>query len=141
MRVGAPVDRLDAYRRRLGWTFEWVSTGRSDFNYDFAVSLPGIPAEPSQRDMPRGIGDQAGGARYNFTKGPFVPEMPGLSAFALDEGVVYHTYSCYVRGLDAFNGANQLLDRAPKGRDEDDLPTPIAWLRRHDEYQPAAKTG
>ena len=136
----APIERLDAYKRRMGWSFEWVSTGRSDFNYDLGVSLPHIPAGASQRDMPRGVGDRAGAARYNFTKEPFAPEMPGLSAFALDDGVVYHTYSCYARGLDIFNGANQLLDRAPKGRDEDGLATPVAWPRRHDEYEPASAT-
>jgi predicted dithiol-disulfide oxidoreductase (DUF899 family) len=74
----------------------------------------------------------------NFTHDAFGPEMPGLSAFSLDGTDVYHTYSCYSRGLDGFNGGNQLLDRAPRGRDEDDLPVPIAWLRRHDEYEPAA---
>jgi predicted dithiol-disulfide oxidoreductase (DUF899 family) len=72
---------------------------------------------------------------YNFTKQPFGAENPGLSAFALDRGVVYHTYSCYARGLDAFNGTYQLLDRAPRGRDEDSLPLPILWIRRHDEYE------
>jgi predicted dithiol-disulfide oxidoreductase (DUF899 family) len=101
----------------------------------------GISAGTSQRDMPRGIADRAGYARYNFTKEPFAPEMPGLSAFAFDDGVVYHTYSCYTRGLDAFNGANQLLDRTPRGRDEDSMPGPVAWLRRHDEYEPDAVTG
>jgi predicted dithiol-disulfide oxidoreductase (DUF899 family) len=134
----APLARLDAYKRRMGWNFSWVSSGRNAFNYDFAVSLADVPAGTSQRDMPRGVGDRAGDARYNFTKEPFAPEMPGLSAFALDEGVVYHTYSCYARGLDVFNGANQLLDRAPNGRDEDSLPVPVAWLRRHDEYDDAA---
>jgi predicted dithiol-disulfide oxidoreductase (DUF899 family) len=65
--------------------------------------------------------------------------LPGLSAFALDGGVVYHTYSCYARGLDGFNSAYQLLDRTPKGRDEDNLPIAIGWIRRHDEYdQPVA---
>ena len=130
----APVERLSAYKRRMGWSFEWVSAGRSEFNFDFGVSVAGIDAGASQPEMPRGIADRAGGARYNFTKDPFAPEMPGLSAFALDEGTVFHTYSCYARGLDAFNGANQLLDRTPIGRDEDALPVPIAWLRRHDEY-------
>jgi len=134
----APLAQLAAYKRRMGWTFPWASSARNDFNYDYAVSVRGVPAGASQRDMPRGIGDRAGGARYNFTKEPFAPEMPGLSAFALDGGVVYHTYSCYARGLDAFNSGNQLLDRAPKGRDEDGLPMPVAWLRRHDEYEPAA---
>jgi predicted dithiol-disulfide oxidoreductase (DUF899 family) len=134
----APIERLEAYRQRMGWSFRWVSTGRSDFNYDFGVSVRGIAAGASQREMPRGIADRAGEARYNFTYGAFAPEMPGLSAFSLDGGAVYHTYSCYARGLDGFNGANQLLDRAPKGRDEDDLPVPFAWLRRHDEYQAAS---
>jgi predicted dithiol-disulfide oxidoreductase (DUF899 family) len=137
----APLAQLAAYKHRMGWTFPWVSSARSDFNYDYAVSIPGIPAGASQRDMPRGIGDRAGDARYNFTKEAFAPEMPGLSSFALDGGVVYHTYSCYARGLDAFNSGNQLLDRAPKGRDEDGLPMPAAWLRRHDEYEPSAGTG
>jgi hypothetical protein len=77
---------------------------------------------------------------YNFTKKPFGAENPGLSAFVLEEGSVYHTYPCYARGLDAFNASNQLLDRAPRGRDEDALPIPIAWLRRHDEYEDAAST-
>jgi predicted dithiol-disulfide oxidoreductase (DUF899 family) len=130
----APLATLDAYKRRMGWTFPWVSSLRSDFNHDYGVSIPDVPAGSSQREMPRGI-ETPDGVRYNFTKDPFAPEMPGLSAFALDGAVVYHTYSCYARGLDAFNGANQLLDRAPKGRDEDALPVPVAWLRRHDEYE------
>ena len=137
----APLAQLDAYKRRVGWGFPWVSSGRTDFNYDYGVSLRDLSAGPSQRDMPRGVGPQAGGGRYNFTKDPFAPEMPGLSAFALDDGVVYHTYSCYARGLDAFNSANQLLDRAPRGRDEDALPVPVAWLRRHDEYESASIAG
>jgi predicted dithiol-disulfide oxidoreductase (DUF899 family) len=132
----APIERLRAYRARMGWSFNWVSSGGNDFNYDYGVSIRDVPAGPSQRDMPRGIADRAGGARYNFTKDAFAAEMPGLSAFALDDGVVYHAYSCYARGLDAINAANQLLDRAPKGRDEDDLAVPISWLRRHDEYEP-----
>ncbi|HYW24632.1 MAG TPA: DUF899 domain-containing protein [Terriglobales bacterium] len=137
----APLARIDAYRRRMGWSFPWVSSGRSDFNFDYAVSLRDVPAGASQREMPRGVGPQANGARYNFTKDPFAPEMPGLSAFALDDGVVYHTYSCYSRGLDAFNGVYQLLDRAPKGRDEDRGRGPVFWIRRRDEYEPAAAAG
>jgi predicted dithiol-disulfide oxidoreductase (DUF899 family) len=136
----APIERLEAYKQRMGWGFRWVSTGRSDFNYDYGVSVRGISAGSSQPEMPRGIADRAGDARYNFTYDAFAPEMPGLSAFALDGGDVYHTYSCYSRGLDGFNGGNQLLDRAPRGRDEEDLPVPIAWLRRHDEYEPATAT-
>jgi predicted dithiol-disulfide oxidoreductase (DUF899 family) len=134
----APVEALETYKARMGWTLEWVSSGNNDFNYDYGVSVPDISAGRSQSEMPRGIAAPTGGGRYNFTKDPFAPEMPGLSAFALDDGVVYHTYSCYARGLDAINGANQLLDRTPKGRDEDTLPVPIAWLRRHDEYATAA---
>lgn len=130
----APLATLDAYKRRMGWSFPWVSSGRTDFNYDYGVSLRDVAAGASQREMPRGGGLGDEGARYNFTKPAFAPEMPGLSAFALEGGVVHHTYSCYARGLDAFNGTNQLLDRAPRGRDEDGLPTPVAWLRRHDEY-------
>jgi predicted dithiol-disulfide oxidoreductase (DUF899 family) len=67
-----------------------------------------------------------------------IQDVPSVVAFALDDGAVYHTYSCYSRGLDAFNSAYQLLDRAPKGRDEDELPMSAAWIRRHDEYETAA---
>ena len=121
----------------MGWTFDWVSALRNEFNYDYGVSLPDASAGASFEDMlrQRGSGPRRHGRVYNFTKEPFAAEMPGFSAFALEDGVVYHTYSCYARGLDAFNAANQLLDRAPKGRDEEALPTPIAWLRRHDEYE------
>lgn len=135
----APLAQLQAYKRRMGWRFPWVSSGRNDFNYDFGVSLSDVAAGPSQAEMGRPTPAQAPHeSRYNFTKEPFAAEMPGLSAFALDGNVVYHTYSCYGRGLDAFNAAYQLLDRAPQGRHEDDLPIPVAWVRRHDEYQPAA---
>jgi predicted dithiol-disulfide oxidoreductase (DUF899 family) len=99
----APIERLQAYKRRMGWKFDWVSSLGSDFNFDFGVS------------------SEDG-------------ESPGLSAFALEGGIVYHTYSSYDRGLEALDGAYHLLDRAPKGRDEDGLPSPGAWWRRHDEY-------
>jgi predicted dithiol-disulfide oxidoreductase (DUF899 family) len=137
----APLDRIDAYKRRMGWSFPWVSSLRTDFNRDFAVSFPDAPAGTSQADMPRGPGLVAEDARYNFTQRPFGAENPGLSAFAFDDGVVYHTYSCYARGLDGFNTAYQLLDRAPYGRNEDDLPVPVAWVRRHDEYERHAARG
>jgi predicted dithiol-disulfide oxidoreductase (DUF899 family) len=133
----APLERIEAYRRRMGWGFPWASSLRGDFSFDFGVSFPAPSAGTSQQDMPRGPGAVPAGAIYNFTRQPFGPENPGLSAFALDDGVVYHTYSCYARGLDAFNAAFQLLDRAPQGRDEDELPAPLAWVRRHDEYEQA----
>lgn len=100
-----PLVALDAYRRRMGWKFDWVSSLGSDFNFDFEVS------------------SEAG-------------ESPGLSAFVLEDGVVHHTYSTHARGLEVFDGAYHLLDRAPKGRDEDEsLPHPGMWWRRHDEYE------
>lgn len=110
----APLDQLLAYRERMGWSFEWVSSAGTTFNHDFEV---------------------AGSSRYNFkaTDEP-IGELPGLSVFALDEGAVYRTYSAYARGLDVFNSAYQLLDMVPKGRDEADLPWTMAWLRRHDQY-------
>jgi predicted dithiol-disulfide oxidoreductase (DUF899 family) len=128
----APLDRIESYQQRMGWSFPWVSSQPSDFNADFAVSFG--PAGPSQREMPRGPGAVPDDAVYNFTIKPFGPELPGLSAFALDDGEVYHTYSCYARGLDAFNATYQLLDRAPRGRDEAGLPMSAVWVRRHDEY-------
>jgi predicted dithiol-disulfide oxidoreductase (DUF899 family) len=136
----APIERLQAYKRRMGWSFPWVSSGRSEFNYDYGVSVPGLDAGASQPEMERPGPETPNLPAYNFTKKPFGAENPGLSAFALENGIVYHTYSCYARGLDAFNAANQLLDRAPHGRDEDTLPVPIMWLRRHDEYKDAAST-
>jgi predicted dithiol-disulfide oxidoreductase (DUF899 family) len=129
----APLAQLQAYKRRMGWSFAWVSSGRSQFNYDFGVSVPGLNAGASQREQERPDPSRSELPAYNFTKQPFGAENPGLSAFALDDGVVYHTYSCYARGLDAFNVANQLLDRAPRGRDEGSMPL-IAAIRRHDEY-------
>jgi predicted dithiol-disulfide oxidoreductase (DUF899 family) len=118
----APLDALLAYRERMGWSFAWVSSLRNDFNFDYGVSFT-----ESQR---------AGGAEYNYrlVEKPG-EERPGLSAFAIGEdGTVYHTYSCYARGLDPINSAYQLLDLAPKGRDEGGLPWPMAWVRRHDAY-------
>jgi predicted dithiol-disulfide oxidoreductase (DUF899 family) len=134
----APLERIEAYKRRMGWSFPWASSLHTDFNFDLGVSFGDGPAGTSQADMPRGPGAVPEGVRYNFTQQPFGPENPGLSAFMLDQGVVYHTYSCYARGLDAFNGAYQLLDRAPYGRNEDHMPMPFVWIRRHDEYEPAA---
>jgi predicted dithiol-disulfide oxidoreductase (DUF899 family) len=101
----APLERLQAYKRRMGWKFPWVSSLGSEFNFDFGVSFTEE--------------QQANGAEYNFrwVDDPG-KEAPGLSAFALEDGVVYHTYSAYARGTDILDGAYVLLDRAPKGRDE-----------------------
>ncbi|MGI9602838.1 MAG: DUF899 domain-containing protein [Acidimicrobiales bacterium] len=117
----APLATLLEYRERMGWSFPWVSSLDSDFNIDFDVSFPD---------------DHPGDATHNFAPITDPPEeLPGLSVFALgDDGAVYHTYSCYTRGLDPFNSAYQLLDLTPLGRNEDDLPWTMDWLRRHDQY-------
>jgi predicted dithiol-disulfide oxidoreductase (DUF899 family) len=139
----APLAKLKAYKQRMGWTFPWASSLGSDFNFDFNVSF----TEEQQRQ---------GGIEYNYERGGHamdatqVPEpvaqnaamtgtdaatysrdRPGMSAFVLEDGVVYHTYSTYARGLDGLWGMYQWLDRAPKGRNED---TGGIWWRRRDEY-------
>jgi predicted dithiol-disulfide oxidoreductase (DUF899 family) len=140
----APVEALEAYKRRLGWTFTWASSSDTDFNFDFDTSV----TEEQQR---------SGSVDYNFRAvdttwvwGPdadtgtvaefaamtgtdvrrYTRERPGMSAFALENDVVYHTYSTYARGLDALWGMYPWLDRAPRGRNESDG----AWWRRRDEY-------
>ena len=138
----APLAKLKAYKRRMGWTFPWASSHGGDFNFDFDVSF----SEEQQRH---------GGIEYNYERGghamdasTVVPEIvtqnaamagtdaltytrerPGMSAFALEDGAVYHVYSAYARGLDGLWGMYQWLDRAPKGRNETGV-----WWRRHDEY-------
>jgi len=118
----APLETLQAFKRRMGWSFKWVSSFHTDFNRDYHVSFD--PAE------------QAGKAFYNYAIGSFpAPEAPGASVFARDPaGDVFHTYSCYARGLDAMNGAYQWLDLVSKGRDESGLPYSMAWVRHHDRY-------
>jgi predicted dithiol-disulfide oxidoreductase (DUF899 family) len=137
----APLAKLQAYKRRMGWAFPWASSHGGDFNYDFNVSI----TEAQQR---------AGGVEYNYRRGghpivaaelpepvhefaatcgtdaaTYVRDRPGMSAFVLEDGAVYHTYSTYARGLDGLWGAYQWLDRAPLGRNEAGI-----WWRRHDEY-------
>jgi predicted dithiol-disulfide oxidoreductase (DUF899 family) len=137
----APLEMLQEYKRRMGWTFPWASSLDSNFNYDFNTSF----TEEQQR---------SGNIDYNYRKGgiegdsevlasapevfaamtgtdipTYTREAPGMSAFVLEDGVVYHTYSTYARGLDGLWGMYQWLDRAPKGRNETDI-----WFRRHDEY-------
>jgi len=136
----APLAKLQAYKRRMGWTFPWASSLGSDFNFDFNVRI----TEEQQRE---------GGVEYNYrrearlqlrgSEGPvaemaamtgtdaatYTRERPGMSAFVLENGVVYNAYSTYARGLDGLWGMYQWLDRAPKGRNETGV-----WWRRHDEY-------
>ena len=118
----APLERLNAYKRRMGWNFPWASYGESDFNLDFAAFTDE---------------DRRTGKGFNFGTPKHADidlretELHGLSGFALDGDVVYHTYSTYDRGTDALNATWQLLDRTPKGRDDDSHPD---WPRRHDEY-------
>jgi len=120
----APLEKLLAYRERMGWTFPWVSSFDSDFNFDFGVSsTPERPLAAYNWRPLDGLGD-----------GP--AEFPGMSAFALRDGVVYHTYSAYARGLDALWGMYAWLDRAPLGRNEGEDKAP-GWLRRRDAYEPA----
>ncbi len=159
----APLPKLQAYKRRMAWTFPWASSSGSDFNLDFNVQI----TEEQQRQ---------GGAEYNYRREPaarperalegrqtrewreesgsggegatagmaarcgtdaatYIRERPGLSAFTCEDGAVYHTYSAYARGLDALWGMYQWLDRAPKGRNETGI-----WFRRHDEYESPAQS-
>jgi predicted dithiol-disulfide oxidoreductase (DUF899 family) len=142
----APLAKLQAYRQRMGWTFPWASSAGSDFNAEFSVGI----TEEQQRE---------GGFEYNYRREPawqppegsengdegaiaeiaamagtdvatYIRERPGMSAFALEDGTVYHTYSAYARGLDGLWGTYQWLDRAPRGRNETGI-----WWRRHDEYE------
>ena len=138
----APLAKLQAYKRRMGWTFPWASSDDTDFNADFKVRV----TEEQQRK---------GGAEYNYQReeawpvrpedaqgdvarmaaatgtdvATYTRERPGMSAFVQEEGVVYHTYSAFARGVDGLWGMYQWLDRAPRGRNEKDI-----WFRRHDEY-------
>jgi predicted dithiol-disulfide oxidoreductase (DUF899 family) len=118
----APLENLSAYKRRMGWRFPWVSSEASDFNLDFAVFTD------EGRRTGRGFNF---GTRNHADIDLREEELHGLSAFALEEGLVYHTYSTYDRGTDVLNVTWQLLDRAPKGRGDDFE----GWPRRHDEYQ------
>jgi predicted dithiol-disulfide oxidoreductase (DUF899 family) len=147
----APLAKIQAYKRRMGWSFPWASSSGGDFNYDFNASF----TEEQQR---------SGNIEYNYSKGnvssreneiaateaapeagakiaagvgtdwaTYTRQAPGMSAFALEDGVVYHTYSTYARGLDGLWGMYQWLDRSPRGRNETGF-----WIRRHDEYDKVA---
>jgi len=120
----APLAKLQAYRKRMGWSFKWVSSSGNDFNYDYHVSY-------TPDELAKGEG------YYNYRMGKTVSgEMPGISVFHKDaEGNIFHTYSTYERGLDMLNGAYHMLDLLPKGRDEKGLTFTQEWVRRHDEYE------
>ena len=119
----APWAKINAYKKRMGWSFPWVSSYGSDFNFDYHVSF-----------TPEQIA--AGQAYYNYGVRPNdVSDEQGISVFCKNEkGEVFHTYSCHGRGIDMVNGAYQYLDLVPKGRDEDGFDFPMEWVRRHDEY-------
>jgi predicted dithiol-disulfide oxidoreductase (DUF899 family) len=120
-----PEDKLASFKKRMGWRFSWVSSAGSDFNHDFGVSF-------TKAEVASGV------KAYNFgTTVPHGEENPGLSFFYKDSsGAILHTYSTFGRGLEVVLGTYAVLDRAPKGRDEDGLTSPMAWLRHHDKYQP-----
>ena len=118
----APVDKLARYRTRMGWTFKWVSSGETYFNFDYQVSC-------TLKELTEGR------AIYNYVPGNARSDSPGISVFFKDpDGQIFHTYSCYARGLDMMNAAYHYLDLTPKGRDEAELPFPMAWVQRRDSY-------
>ena len=138
----APLAKIQAYKRRMGWTFPWASSFGGDFNYDYSVSFTedeqrsgkieynyehGGHAMDASTEVPQPVSanaEMAGTDTATYTR-----ERPGMSALVLEDGVVYHVYSAYARGLDALWGMYQWLDRAPRGRNETGM-----WWRRHDEY-------
>jgi len=119
----APLEKLLAFQKRMGWTFKWLSSFGNDFNRDYHVSF--TPEELEKGEM-----------YYNYRVGKFGrDEAPGLSVFHRDaSGAIFHTYSCYARGLDMLNGAYHHLDVLPKGRDEAGLSFPQEWVKHHDKY-------
>ncbi|HEY4308916.1 MAG TPA: thioredoxin family protein [Pirellulales bacterium] len=121
----APLAKLTAFKSRMGWRFPWVSSASTDFNRDFGVHF--TPAEVASKAN-----------AYNFaTIPPHGEDNPGLSCFYKDpSGEIFHTYSGFARSLEAMLGTYVILDRSPKGRDEDALPAPMSWVRHHDKYEP-----
>ena len=142
----APLVKLQLYKQRMGWTFPWASSSDGEFNFDFEVSVTpeqqltgsvdynyqrvsGQAAGPKTRPRATPDGASKGAAQTGTDLSTYARERPGMSAFALEDGVVYHTYSAFARGLDGLWGMYQWLDRAPKGRNEAGY-----WLRHHDAY-------
>lgn len=120
----APLEKIERFQQRMGWDFKWVSSGRTDFNVDYHVSF--TPEQIQTRT-----------AFYNFERTDAGDtDREGVSVFCKDEGGrIFHTYSCYARGIDLLNGAYNVLDLVPKGRDEDGFASPQDWVRRHDQYE------
>jgi predicted dithiol-disulfide oxidoreductase (DUF899 family) len=139
----APIEAIRSYKRRMGWAFPWASSHDGDFNYDFNVSYTSEQRangdgeynyRPISPTPPGGLGGEADpvsevAAMSGVDSATYLREAPGISAFALEDGVIYHTYSAYARGLDQLWAMYQWLDRAPKGRNETGF-----WFRRRDEY-------
>ena len=123
----APIAKLEAFKKRMGWTFEWVSSGNDDFNHDYGVTFTREEIDKGEK-------------KYNYGTTPFYgDELPGISVFYRDEaGDIFHTYSTYARGLDMMNAAYHYLDLTPLGRHEEELPYPMDWVRLRDQYQPEA---
>jgi predicted dithiol-disulfide oxidoreductase (DUF899 family) len=117
----APLEKIQAFRKRMGWSFLWLSSFSNEFNYDFGVAF-----RPEET--------QSGSVFYNYARVAMdMPDREGISVFRKDEkGAVFHTYSCYARGIDMVNGAYHFLDMVPKGRDEGG--NPQFWVRHHDRY-------
>jgi predicted dithiol-disulfide oxidoreductase (DUF899 family) len=120
----APLAKLDAFKKRMDWSFKWVSSGRNDFNYDYQASF--TPQEV-----------ESGAAFFNYSKSDVgVTDREGVSVFCKDQsGALFHTYSSYARGIDMLNAAYHYLDLVPKGRDEDALEFTQSWVRFHDRYE------
>jgi len=122
----APLSKIEPFKQRMGWSFKWVSSFHTDFNFDYQASFP--PEEAHNRTR-----------FYNYGRtdpGPLDLDREGISVFYKDEsGVVFHTYSCYSRGIDMMNATYQYLDLTPRGRDEDGPEGPLAWVRYHDRYE------
>jgi predicted dithiol-disulfide oxidoreductase (DUF899 family) len=120
----APLGKLEQFKRRMGWNFKWVSSGNTDFNYDYRVSA--TPQELAAGEYEH---------NYEMQKNTLTDQV-GISAFCKDaDGAVFHTYSAYGRGVEPINGAYHFLDLMPKGRDEDALPFKQSWVRHHDRYE------
>jgi predicted dithiol-disulfide oxidoreductase (DUF899 family) len=124
----APLAKLEAFKKRMGWHLPWVSSSGCDFNRDYAVTFTKAEVESKSPG-------------YNLaTLPPYAEENPGMSFFIkMPDGKILHTYSIYARGLEPVVSAYAILDRAPKGRDEDSLPMPMSWVKLHDEYEHSAQ--